>query len=586
MAASEQTEIERKYDVDESARVPDLTVVEGVTAAEEHGTFTLTAVYYDTNNLNLAAHSISLRRREGGTDEGWHIKKPVAEGRTELHWPLDTVNPIEPADHKMEELADEVPDVVLEPVRAIVRGHAVTPVARVTTTRTTVHLMNDRGESVAELADDQVLASDIRGGEVRTWREWEVEFLEAAPDTPEERTAFLDAVEQVITEAGARPSESRSKLAHTLGAQSLSEVSAGNAGAGRETSAETDADAGSAGSVVVAALRHQVEALVEADPAVRADEPDAVHRMRRTVRKLRSLLVTYDSLFEDDPVDQLRDDLKRFGAALGEARDAEVRRNRATKLLESLPSQDPFVRERLIGSDQREYDEALGRLRHMMTGQHYYRLLDMLDQFVQSPPLSERGSRPAAKEIRKAVLRQVKRMNKRADAVRAFADDGASDGDDGDSRSGGGHGDSTSDVTSGITQRQAAMHEVRKAARRLRYAVTGLKVPGGYKPDKKLRRIASTVKPLEKALGGYRDDLLFAQQVRLAAQRARAEGEDTYIYGLLTGSAVDASASAGGAGDTGDAGDSDDAGTERTEDHLIRDIDDTMRTVDKLARKV
>lgn len=579
MAASEQTEIERKYDVDESARVPDLTVVQGVAAAEEHGTFTLTAVYYDTNNLNLAAHSISLRRREGGTDEGWHIKKPVAEGRTELHWPLDTVNPIEPADHKLEELADEVPDVVLEPVRAIVRGHAVTPVARVTTTRTTVHMMNDRGEAVAELADDQVLASDIRGGEVRTWREWEVEFLEAAPDTPEERTAFLDAVEQVITEVGARPSESRSKLAHTLGAQSLSEVRAGNAAPGRESRTETDTDAGSAGSVVVAAVHQQVDALVEADPAVRADEPDAVHRMRRTVRRLRSLLATYGSLFDEEPVDQLRDDLKRFGAALGEARDAEVRRNRATKLLESLPSQDPSVHERLIGGDQREYDEAIGRLRHLMTGQHYYRLLDMLDQFVQSPPLSDRASRPAAKEIRKAVLRQVKRMNKRAEAVGALAGDGGG----GDRTQAGGNDTPNSDVTSGITKRQTAMHEVRKAARRLRYAVTALEVPGGYKPDKKLRRIASTVKPLEKALGEYRDAVLFAQQVQLAAQRARAEGEDTYIYGLLTGSAVDATASGGDAGGAGDASHTE---SQSSEDHLIRDIDKTESTVDKLARQL
>ena len=37
----------------------------------------LEAVYYDTPNLRLLAEGVTLRRRTGGEDAGWHLKLPV-----------------------------------------------------------------------------------------------------------------------------------------------------------------------------------------------------------------------------------------------------------------------------------------------------------------------------------------------------------------------------------------------------------------------------------------------------------------------------------------------------------------------------
>ena len=34
------------------------------------------ALYFDTADLALAARRITLRRRDGGADEGWHLKLP------------------------------------------------------------------------------------------------------------------------------------------------------------------------------------------------------------------------------------------------------------------------------------------------------------------------------------------------------------------------------------------------------------------------------------------------------------------------------------------------------------------------------
>jgi CHAD domain-containing protein len=226
-------------------------------------------------------------------------------------------------------------------------------------------------------------------------------------------------------------------------------------------------------------------------------------------------------------------------------------------LLDGLSSQDPFVRQRLVGGDQQEYDEALGRLRQVMTSEPYYRLLDALDDFVERAPLTELGRKPAARVIERSLLKQIKRMRKRVDAVQDAG------GDD--------HG------SADAAKYDAALHEVRKAARRLRYGVTSLAVPGGYRAPKKFRRIASAVKPVEKALGRHQDRVLFSEQVRISAQRARAEGEDTFLYGVLSEKTAEpgqdaASDKAGGAADTGDP--------------VLHELDATLRSVEKLARKL
>ena len=38
---------------------------------------TLEAVYFDTEDLRLARAGVTLRRRRGGDDAGWHLKLPA-----------------------------------------------------------------------------------------------------------------------------------------------------------------------------------------------------------------------------------------------------------------------------------------------------------------------------------------------------------------------------------------------------------------------------------------------------------------------------------------------------------------------------
>src|SRR5262249_58434349 len=87
--AGEFIETERKYDAEAGFALPDLAGLDGVAAVTGPQTYRLRAIYFDTTDLRLAAAKITLRRRTGGTDAGWHLKLPAgAHSRRELHAPL------------------------------------------------------------------------------------------------------------------------------------------------------------------------------------------------------------------------------------------------------------------------------------------------------------------------------------------------------------------------------------------------------------------------------------------------------------------------------------------------------------------
>lgn len=203
-----QLEIERKYDVDETTAPPLLVGVGAVATESEPETAELVATYFDTADLALARSKVAVRVRRGGADQGWHVKLPAEEGRTELHWAL-TDGDAPPAE-LVATIAELVPD-------AHIAAAALIPVARVTNTRVTVVLQDAAGFDLAELCDDHVTSENLRAGGSQSWREWEVELLSGAPDTRTGRTALLDEIEQRLLTAGAVVSASSSKLQRALG---------------------------------------------------------------------------------------------------------------------------------------------------------------------------------------------------------------------------------------------------------------------------------------------------------------------------------------------------------------------------------
>lgn len=198
---TEQLEIERKFDVGPDFVVPDLTAVPGVVTAGPPVVHDLVAVYHDTADLRLARARVTLRRRTGGPDEGWHLKLPAAGGRRELHLPL-------------EEGAGGPPRELREAVATVLDGAPVGPVVTLRTRRVVTALRSADGRVLAEVADDAVAATvpptapGEQAGE-RSWREVEAELV--AGEVP-----LLAAVGAVLVAAGGRPSARASKLAFAL----------------------------------------------------------------------------------------------------------------------------------------------------------------------------------------------------------------------------------------------------------------------------------------------------------------------------------------------------------------------------------
>src|ERR1700729_1526191 len=159
MADGEQEliEIEQKFDVPAGFEVPSLTGP-GVASMTPPDVLHLSATYFDTAGLRLATAHITLRRRSGGTDPGWHIKLPVStDTRRELHFPLD--------------LAEyEAPAPVAAEVARWTGGEPLRPVAGGGPRRTVRRLVDQSGQALAEIADDAVTGSRPDPADPAQWR--------------------------------------------------------------------------------------------------------------------------------------------------------------------------------------------------------------------------------------------------------------------------------------------------------------------------------------------------------------------------------------------------------------------------------
>lgn len=408
---SRYKEVERKFEVVESTVSPSFDGLSAVSRVERSPSQQLDAVYFDTPGRDLAARRVTLRRRTGGTDEGWHVKLPAGpDARTEVRAPLDDGSGN----------TEGVPEALLDVVLAIVRDRPLSPVARITTNRTVDVLYGPDGVALAEFCDDLVTAKADPDGEEQRWREWELELSEGG------HASLLDRLSNRLLDAGAAPAGHGSKLARVL-----------------ESAAGPKPEPLPPSDLVHRAVAEQVEELLKWDRAVRADVYDSVHQMRVTTRKIRSLLQASEDAFGISDDAWILDELRQLAAVLGVARDAEVLAERYERALDELPEElvrGP-VRERLVDGAKRRYQSGLRRSVIAMRSERYFRLLDALEALVAAePPPTQPGEQRAQLTIDSAY----KRVRKAAKAASEAAD----------------------------AEKDEALHRIRKGAKRLRYTAS------------------------------------------------------------------------------------------------------------------
>lgn len=475
MTARRHVETERKYRVNDDVAVPFL----GVDADSRVGAVSetqLDAVYFDTPALDLHRRGITLRRREGGDDDGWHLKIPRGpDQKMEVRHPLGRA-------------VRAVPRKVVDPVRTIVRDRPLVPVATISTRRTTYSLLNN-ADPAATLCDDRVSARSLLDDEQHAWREWELEVVEGQPP----RVIFA-SFEPALLDAGAHRSDHPSKLARVL---IHPEAAAPQGGLKRGPK-------GSLGDLLQRRLVQQISALHAHDAAIRRGSPEGVHRMRIATRRLRSALTTTKPLFEAAP-DELRKELRWLGQVLSAARDAQVIRERLEAALEAEPRELVLgpARKRLGLELAREHREGLAKATAALDSPRYFRLLDALDTMAADPPLARAAKAPARSVIGDLVKRDAKRLHRAVTTIAESDPEG----------------------------RDEALHEARKKAKRLRYA-SELAVPAGGRRAKKL---VKRVKAVQQALGRHQDSVVARQRLRQLGAQSFLQGENGFTFGLLHG---------------------------------------------------
>ncbi|MEO7422218.1 MAG: CYTH and CHAD domain-containing protein [Ornithinibacter sp.] len=476
MYATRYEEIERKYAVDPDTALPAFGFVDAVAEVGLPAEAELEAVYFDTPHLDLLRHGITVRRRVGGHDQGWHLKQPSGQdARTETHLPLGRA-------------VRTVPQRLREMVEHVIGSERLVPVAQVTTHRSERALFDSAGTRIATFCDDHVSAERLlKPSMLQRWREWEIELDGGHRE-------LFEHIEPVIVAAGARPARASSKVARALAMPSRGDDKHPLRPDPPRRRSETT-------EVLHAYLLEQVSVLQEHDAGLRGGR---VHQLRIAARRLRSVLASYQEVFEPGAVDPVREELRWLGVSLGAARDFEVLRRHLDAMLDDEfhePAGLPATTLRQLIDHDLEQAHRTGHQAAMdaVSSPRYGRLLQML-QIVMGPISVRPQSKRARTMLPKILARDVRRVRCVAKQAR--------------------------DAAPG-PQRDAALHEVRKKVKRLRYSAECAAPVLG----KRASKLASRAKRLQEALGAHQDTV--ASRAWLEDLAKRSPDEVAFSAGRL-----------------------------------------------------
>jgi CHAD domain-containing protein len=258
-------------------------------------------------------------------------------------------------------------------------------------------------------------------------------------------------------------------------------------------------------------LRRNVRALVTFDVAVRRNQPDAVHQMRVTARRLRSGLKTFGPLLDPEWASALRVELKWLADSLAGARDSEVLLDRLIRDLDDLPPELVIgpVRDRIEHVVGGHLEAGGGDALQALRSERYVVLLERLVDAAWEPMTSPAAEAPISEVIPVMVSTAWDLL---ARGARGLSKPTATDED---------------------------WHRVRIVAKQLRYTCEAVEPMFG-KPARELAQHAELV---QEALGEHQDATM-AADVLLSMATARGAGTISFTLGLLHAHQTQAAASA------------------------------------------
>ena len=443
-----------------------------VAGIEELAALDLRATYYDTPDLRLARHGVSLRNRTGeGAESGWTVKLPagdgIVDGRDEVTFGG---------------AGRTVPPAASDLVKALVRSSTLTPVARLRTRRRRWRLNDADGNELAELVDDRV--SVLQHGRVtERFREIEIE----GRGIDRER---LERIAGIVAGDGVERTDQVPKVVRALGSRATAAPDVVVPGRLRPDDP--------ASTAVRAAIARGVRRVMMNDARTRLGEVEPLHQMRVGTRRLRSHLRTFRDLLDPDWAESLRAELQWVGAALGEVRDLDVL---LARLRESGQGLEPDL-EGLFATLESRREVARERLLGVLRSPRYVTLLDRLVEGASAPPLTAVADAPSRDVLPPLARRAWKRL----------------------ARAGRGLGEASPD---------ADFHETRKRAKRARYAAEAVAPALGKARGREAKRFAEAAEGVQEVLGELQDSVVARETITAYAADGEHPREVSFAAGRL-----------------------------------------------------
>ena len=245
------------------------------------------------------------------------------------------------------------------------------------------------------------------------------------------------------------------------------------------------------GELARQALAGELSAMLALEPeALRGADPEALHRMRVSVRRMRAFADLFLEVMPPLPR-ELRPELKRLGDALGLVRDIDVQIEHLDHWLEKAPQPARACRLDIaqLLSTEREaaHDKLLGTItsaRHDQMAQEIALLTSTSERW---PPQSQVPASAAAPVLLSRLHAEAVTAARRARRQGNLKD----------------------------------LHRLRIASKRLRYALEATRQFHGNKLDSRIRSLVK----LQDALGLMQDSRVASTHFRKLARTAKGSGE-------------------------------------------------------------
>jgi CHAD domain-containing protein len=232
-------------------------------------------------------------------------------------------------------------------------------------------------------------------------------------------------------------------------------------------------------------IRRQYEEILAHDPGTRlGSDPEALHKMRVAVRRLRAFLRVARPILDRAWTDELRAELKWVGRALGAVRDHDVLLIHVRGQAETLPSTDVAALGLIVEAIERQRETSREEMLEALSSPRYLELLGRVELAGETPHWN--GKR---RSVRKLAAKEFMKLER---AIKAL-DPAPSD---------------------------TELHRLRVRGKRARYAGELAEAAVG----KKARRFVDRAKNVQDVLGEHQDAVVADERVReLALSRSNPQ---------------------------------------------------------------